>query len=336
MQYSKNINPHNRLQKLRAFCHAAQTGSITKAGTRLSLSQPSVSLLIKSLEEDLDMQLFERHGPRIKLTAEGKTLLDTALPLVEGLDHLPDLVAARLGKIEYGNLDIAAGESTILYLLADYIKRFNDSHPKINLHLHNVTGRDGMTMLRDGEVDLAIGSMIDIPDDITFLPIFTFDPMLITALSHPLAKKKSITLKDISPFGLILPPRHLSTWHIVDLVFQQHGIPYHVVLEAGGWEVVKKFVELDMGISIVTSICLTGREKLAAKPLNNFFPQRTYGAVMRKSKLLSPQAKAFLAMLDTNFQGKLADGNVIHQPNHSGRKHTAIASDFTGHDKSLA
>ena len=336
MQTSKSINPQNCLQKLRAFCQTAQTGSITKAGERLALSQPSVSLLIKGLEEDLDMQLFERHGPRIKLTAEGKTLLETALPLVEGLDHLPDLVAARLGKVEYGNLDIAAGESTILYLLADYIKRFNDAHPKINLHLHNVTGRDGMTMLRDGEVDMAIGSMIDVPDDIFFLPIFTYDPMLITAVNHPLAKKKTVTLKDISPYGLILPPRHLSTWHIVDLVFQQHSLPYHVVLEAGGWEVVKKFVELNMGVSIVTSICLTGKEKLAAKPLNNFFPQRTYGAVMRKSKHLSPQAKAFLAMLDTNFQDKLADENLRQHANTNGRNSSVNVSDFTGHDKSLA
>lgn len=296
-------NP-NRLRQLRAFCLAAQSGSISRAAERMCLSQPSVSLLVKALEEKLGSQLFERRGPRIRLTEEGQVLLETALPVVEAMDQIPDRFLSRLGAVRSGALDIAAGESTILYLLPDYVKRYTDRYPQVTLRLHNVTGRDGMKMLRNGEVDFAVGSMFEMPDDITYLPIFTYDPMLITAPDHPLACRPRVSLKDISPYGLILPPRHLSTWRIVDLVFHQHGLDYQVVLEAGGWEVIKKFVALGLGVSIVTSICLTGDEPLAAMPLNDYFPQRSYGAVMHKGRQLSSRARSFLEILDGGFAGR--------------------------------
>ena len=297
-------NP-NRLRQLRAFCLAAQSGSISRAAERMCLSQPSVSLLIKALEEKLGSQLFERRGPRIRLTEEGQVLLETALPVVEAMDQIPDRFVSRLGAVRSGALDIAAGESTILYLLPDYVKRYTDRYPQVTLRLHNVTGRDGMKMLRSGEVDFAVGSMFEMPDDITYLPIFTYDPMLITAPDHPLACRPRVSLEDISPYGLILPPRHLSTWRIVDLVFHQHGLDYQVVLEAGGWEVIKKFVALGLGVSIVTSICLTGEEPLAAMPLNDYFPQRSYGAVMHKGRQLSSRARSFLEILDGGFAGRM-------------------------------
>ena len=325
----------NRLRQLRAFCQAAQTGSISRAAERLHLSQPTVSQLVKSLEQELSVALFERHGPRIELTTAGATLLESALPLVEGIDQLPDAFRSRLGKVTSGRLDIAAGESTILYLLPEFIKRFTDRYPQVRLHLHNVTGRDGMELLRAGEVDFAVGSMIDTPADVAYVPMFSYEPMLITARDHPLARQPDLTLADISPCGLILPPRHLSTWHVVDLVFRQHGFDYHVVLEAGGWEVIKRFVELGLGISIVTSICLRGDERLAAQPVGRWFPKRTYGAVIRQGRVLSPQAHAFLQMLDPDFANQAA---ALHRASRapSGRGGPSEDPDFSGFDRSLA
>jgi DNA-binding transcriptional LysR family regulator len=121
--------------------------------------------------------------------------------------------------------------------------------------------------------------------------------MLIVPLGHPLANKTDVSLEEISQYGLILPPRHLSTWRIVKYVYQQHNLTFTVTLEAGGWEVIKKYVELGMGISIVTDICLTGTEKLARIPLNRYFPQRGYGLVLRKGRFLSPQARRFVEIL---------------------------------------
>ena len=291
----------NRLKQLRAFCFAVQTGSVSKAAERLFLSQPSVTLQIQALERELAIELFERRGPNIKLTPEGSALYELALPLVQGIDTLPETFAAQRGKLETGELNIAAGESTILYILPEPMREFARRYPGIRLKLHNVTGRDGLAMLRADEVDFAVGSMPDVPDDISYHSIFTYNTVLITARDHLLAKKHSVRLQEISPYGLILPPRHLSTWRMVDLVFNQHDVKYTVALEAGGWEVIKKYVMLGLGISIVTDICLTGKEALARIPLDKYFPKRSYGLVLRRGKFLSPQAKRFIEMMDPQF-----------------------------------
>ena len=133
--------PPNRLRQLRAFCEAARAGNMSKAADTLCVSQPSVSQLIKGLEEDLGQTLFERRGPRIQLTEAGRCFFELAIPLIEAVDNLPAAFVERMDHVVEGSLDIAAGESTILYLLLDLVKIFSERFPQIDLHLHNVTGR---------------------------------------------------------------------------------------------------------------------------------------------------------------------------------------------------
>lgn len=294
----------NRLKQLRAFCHAAQCGSITEAAENLFLSQPSVTLQIQALEREMELTVFERRGPKISLTPEGEVLYRLSSPLVEAIDGLQESFHAHMGNLQKGELNIAAGESTILYVLPETTKQFADEYPGISLKLHNVTGRDGLSMIRADQVDFAIGSMLEVPDDIRYEPIVTYYPALITSKDHPLARKQDVTLRDISEHGLILPPRHLSTWRIVELVFQQHELKFKVSLEAGGWEVIKKYVELDLGISIVTDVCLTDADNLMVKPLGKFFPTRSYGIVSRRGKFLSPAAVRYIDMLREYYGDK--------------------------------
>ncbi len=289
----------NRLQQLRGFCYAALSGSISRAAERMALTQPSVSLQIQALEKELGVTLFERHGPRIRLTPDGQALFEIAQPLVERIEALPETFADVRGTLDRGELDIAAGESTLLYLLPRFIKRFATEYPGVRFRLHNVTGRDGLAMLRTDQADLAAGSMLDIPEDIEYRPLYTYDTVLITAPDHPLAKTPHVTLRDISRYGLILPPRHLSTWRVVRYVFGQHHLVPRVDLQAGGWEVIKKYVGLGLGISIVTAICLTADDNLHVRSLSQYFPERTYGVVSRRGKFLSPQARRFIEVMES-------------------------------------
>ena len=108
----------NQAKQLRAFCAVARTGKMTDAAQQLYLSQPAVSLQIQALEDEIGALLFERHGPRITLTHEGQELYEMAQPLVEGLDSLYTRFHRQLkGDLESGEVVIAAGESTIIYLL---------------------------------------------------------------------------------------------------------------------------------------------------------------------------------------------------------------------------
>ncbi len=289
----------DRLKPLRAFCQVARLGSVSRAAEALFLSQPAVTLQLQALERDAGTRLLERVGRRLSLTREGQVLYDLARPLVEGIDGLDAEFRSRLRGLEGGTLDIAAGSSTILYLLPPLVAAFRERFPDIQLTLHNVTGKDGLALLRSDAVDLAVGSMLDVPNDLAYAAVHRFDPMLITPPDHPLASKPDLVLEDLSPFGLILPPKRLTTWRMVDHVFQQRRVPYTVALEVGGWEVIKQYVAMGLGISIVTAICLSeaDRPKLAMRSLARYFPQRSYGVVVRRGKLPSPQARAFMDLV---------------------------------------
>ena len=288
----------NTLKQLRAFCTVARAGKMTDAADQLFTSQSAISLQIKALEAEMNVVLFERRGPRIQLTPDGRKLLDMARPLVEGMDGLSEKFDREVrGNLDSGKLVIAAGESTIMYILPVLVSSFHKQYPKIKVELRNVTGRDGLAMIREDLVDFAFGSMLDVPSDISYAPMYSFDPALIMPLGHALAEKKNIQLKDIAPYGLILPPRRLTTWRMVDRIFQQHGVPFSVVLEVGGWEVIKRYVELDFGISITTGICLREKDALVARNMSQYFPKRSYGVVERRGKHASLAARAFLEVI---------------------------------------
>ncbi len=289
----------DRLKPLRAFCQAVRLGSVSRAAEALFLSQPAVTLQLQALERDMGARLLERSGRRLVMTREGEALYELARPLVEGFEGLDTAFREQLRGLDAGELHVAAGSSTILYLLPEIVAAFRAAQPGVRLNLHNVTGAGGLELLRSDAVDLAVGSMLDVPADLDYAPVARFEPMLITPPDHPLARKKDLDLHDLSPYGLILPPQRLTTYRMVDLVFQRNRVPYTVALEVGGWEVIKQYVAMGLGISIVTAICLTeaDRTRLASRSLAAWFPERSYGVVVRKGKYLSPQARAFTELI---------------------------------------
>ena len=289
----------NRLKQLRAFCYAVKFGSIARAAEALFLSPSSVSLQLSALEKELGAHLLERTRPRLALTSEGQMLYDLARPLVEGIEGLDQHFRTQRQGMDQGEVNIAAGASTIQYLLPPLVRDYRERFADVRLQLSNVTGKDGLALLRSDQVDFAVGSMLDVPHDLSYEPVHWFDPMLIMPLDHPLASKPDVALEELSPYGLILPPQRLTTYRLVDLVFQQRRVPYRVAIEVGGWEVIKQYVAMGLGISIVTGICLTEDDKarLAVRNMRRYFPQRSYGVVVRKGKYLSAHARAFIDLI---------------------------------------
>ena len=169
----------NRHKQLRAFVSVVKLGTLTRAAEALYLSQPTISLQLQALERELGMSLLERRRRRINLTDAGEALYELARPLVEGWDTLDRDFQARVKGLQAGRLTIAAGTSTIQYLLPDLVRRYRERFPAVQLQLANVTGKDGMAMLRADEADFAVGSMLDVPNDIAWAPVQHYDPMLI-------------------------------------------------------------------------------------------------------------------------------------------------------------
>ncbi len=307
----------NRLKQLRAFVYTVKLGTLARAAEALFLSQPSISLQLTALERELGQRLLERTRRRVTLSRSGEALYDLARPLVEGWEQLDRDFRARVAGFRAASLTIAAGTSTIQYLLPPLVRAYRERHPEVRLELANVTGRDGLALLRADQADFAVGSMLDVPPDLDYAPVHHFDPMLILPPEHPLAAKPDIRLEDLSPYGLILPPQRLTTFRLVDLVFQQRQVPYTVAIEVGGWDVIKQYVAMGLGISIVTGICITDadRERLAVRNMRAYFPPRSYGVVVRKGKYLSPEARAFVDLVKP---GLFTRGDYF-EPGHSER-----------------
>lgn len=289
----------DRLKPLRAFCQTVRMGSVSRAAEALFISQPAVTQQLQALEREFGVRLFERVGRRLAPTREGQLLYELALPLVEGVDGLPGQFRDKVRGLDAGELNVVANSATILYLLPRIVEAFRARHPDVRLSLLPAISADGTDLLRSDAADLAVGSMLDVPADLSYEPVYRFEQMLITPRDHPLAGKRQLALADLSEYPLVLPPKRQVTYRLIDLVFQKNRVPYTVALEVGGWEVIKQYVAMGMGISIVSSICLSDadHERLAVRPLAEWFPPRTYGVVVRKGKYLSPQARAFVELI---------------------------------------
>ncbi|MES5813440.1 LysR family transcriptional regulator [Pseudoxanthomonas sp. Soil82] len=289
----------DRLKPLRAFCQTVRLGSVSRAADALFVSQPAITLQLQALERDLGMPLLERNGRRLAPTREGEILYEMALPLVEQLDGLEAAFRERVQGLDAGELKIAANSSTILYLLPRIVEAFRAHHPEVRLTLHNVVASEGTDLLREDAVDLVVGTLLDVPADLSYEGAYRFEQRLIAPPGHPLLRKARLELADLAAHPLILPPKRQITWRLVDVVLQQNRVPYTVALEVSGWDVIKQYVAMGMGVSIVPSICLgeNDGDRLASRSLAAFFPSRSYGVVVRKGRVLSPQARAFIALI---------------------------------------
>ena len=289
----------DRLKPLRAFCQTVRLGSVSRAAEALFVSQPAVTLQLQALERDLGVTLLERSGRRLLPTREGEVLYELAVPLVERMDALPDTFRQRTRGMDAGELNIAANSTTTLYLLPKLIAAFRAAHPDARLVLHSAITADGADLVRENVVDLTFGSMVEVPPDIDYAPVYSFSHVLITPRDHALARHPDPGLADVAAHDLILPPRRQVPLPLIDQVFQRNRVPYHVALEVDGWEVIKQYVAMGMGISVISSACLNEAdgEALAMRPLGKLFPPRSYGVIMRKGKLLSPPARAFVDLV---------------------------------------
>ena len=297
--YYKN----NRFQQLRGFYFAAKLGNLTKAAKVMNLTQPSISLQIKALESDLECELFERKGPSMLLTKDGQILLELVQPLVENIDNLKENFRLLAGQQEKGKLNIAANQATILYLLPKVVRKYTDEFPDMKIKIHGAVAMSGIEKLRAGEVDIVVGPpSFAIPEDCVYHPIFYYDPVLITRPEHPLAGKENVTIDEMSKYQLILPPSQLRTIKTINEVFSHHNFQQvEAKLEFDGWEIIKKYVEMDLAITIALSIAIEDDPVLVGTKLNHYFPRSSYGVILRRGQIISPKVKNFITTLKPDF-----------------------------------
>jgi DNA-binding transcriptional LysR family regulator len=291
----------NRLQQIKGFCHTAQSGSMTKTAKKLGLTPSAVTLQIQSLERDLGVCLFERDWKKITLTEEGKMFYSFSISHLQGIENLFENFTKFVHEKKSSVIAIG-GNVSICYLLPKYIKTFENLHPEVKFVIKNLVKNDAIKRLMDDELDILYYSMTQdrLPSELDFIPIVSYPSILLTSKDHPINKKKKITLADIKNYKLLrLDPQTFVTVPNFNAVASCHGLETKIDFEMANYEILKQFVKADVGIAIVSKICLEGEtdKNLVARDLSEFFPDLTYGILMKKGKIAHPLLQSFVDML---------------------------------------
>lgn len=293
----------DRLKQLRAFCHAARLGSITRAAEYIFSSQPAVSQQVRALEDELALALFDRRGPRIDLTPAGEKLYEMAMPVVVGMDRLPDTFAEQFRGEVSGDFQIAAGRATAAYVVPRYLKLFREQFPHTRVNVRTGTGLERLSWLRAYEVDIAFGAMDVVPPDLDFHMIFASCNLLITPTDHPLAGREAVDIREAGRYPAVVHRSNRYVQRIADFILRQHGVAINVAVELDGWNVIKRYVAEGVGISVVPELCLTESDRLWRIRFDRYFPNRRYGVIMRRNESPSLAAERFIRIMDPAFRG---------------------------------
>ena len=245
-------------------------------------------------------QLFDRLGPRkVKLTEEGRTFYELVSPLLDGIETLKDRFQEAQGKAQKGSIRVATHSSVMVYLLPEAIKKFKMKFPECELSIVNRGKKDIVSMIQNGEADVGICSLTEVPANIEYEVFAKFKRLLITAKGHPLSKKSTITLKDIAQYPLIVPPQGSNTRTIIDQIFDQNGLKPKISMEVTGRAAIKTYVEMKMGISIINEFYIANedKKKLFCKDISHYFGEAERGTLTRKEKYLTPTVKKFIDMI---------------------------------------
>ena len=295
----------DRLKQLRAFCQAARFGSISRAAEQVLSSQPAVSTQIRALEEELGVQLFERRGPRITLSRIGRRLYRRAMPLVEGMDRLPDTFLEDQYSIASSDLLVGAGQISAAYVLPEFLMRFREANPDIRISVRTGTGQQRLGWLRNYEMDIVVAAMDTPPPDLEFHPILESELVLITPEDHPLAGRSSIGFQEASAYPVIWHTAEHDTRRAAEVIMRLHGVSPEVAVEVNGWGVILNYVQAGAGVAIVPDVCVTGRDRVSKVRFSDILPRRVYGAVTRRDGPVSLCARWLLQVMTTGERDAL-------------------------------
>ena len=291
------------LRLVRAFVEVARQGSAARAARVLGRSQPSLSMALKALQEDLGVRLFERVGRRNRLTPEGRILIERAVPLLEQWHALPGQIQQAARATPTGPVRVGAGEGAVLYLLPGPIRAFKRKLSQVEVVVRNQTSQDTIEMLKAGELDFGLRSLASTPAGMWYQPSLGFDRVLVAPKGHPLLGRRRISLEALADYPFVMPWPRSTTRRLVESALAMKGLPCRVALEAGGWEIVKRYVELGLGIAVVPAFCAEARDgaRLGRRSLTQLFGRDKYGIVAKRGRPLSPAARALARLIDPGF-----------------------------------
>ncbi|MFM1907861.1 MAG: HTH-type transcriptional regulator CysB [Pseudomonadota bacterium] len=246
-------------QQLRSVREAERCGfNLTEVAAALHTSQPGVSRQVRELEEELGVELFVRSGKRLLgLTTAGKALMPIIQRVLLDAESLRRAGQELQGR-EEGRLSIAATHSQARYALPHVVRDFRQRYPRVTLHLHQGSPKQVAEMLLSGEADIGVATeALASYEQLVTLPCYRWSHSIVVPPGHPLLDLPGpVTLQDLARFPIITYEVGYTGRSHIDDAFAEVGLQPDVVLTAMDADVIKTYVELEMGVGIVASIAL--------------------------------------------------------------------------------
>ena len=281
------------LYHLRYFVTLAHWEHYTKAAAELSITQPSLSHAISSLEQELGVNLFEKEGRNIVLTKYGRLFLADVEKSMEILEAgIKTLKSAGIGE---GTIDLGflrtLGTDVVPGFISGYQKEYADRN--VNFNLNTGVTEDLLNGLKNKKYDLVLCSKMPKEPSIEFIPVAQQKLVLIVPINHPLAIRNSITLTETLQYPQIIFSKRSGLRPIIDELFEVAGGYPEVVYEIKEDQVIAGFVAKGFGIAVVPDMPILETMDVKKLEINSLNWQRNFYLAFLKDKYISPAAQTF-------------------------------------------
>jgi len=237
-------------RQLQTLITIADAGGFARAAGKLHLSQPAATRQIQALEAELGVPLFDRIGRRLRLTVEGEDIVRRGRRVLQEADSLRDRAAALKSGLS-GTLRIGASPQNIETVLAPFVSRFRRRHPNIQAHFVEDGGARVNARLEDGDAQMVLTTVNN--ETLSRRPLYPGYVLAVSATSHPLARRSSVDVTDLSDVPLLLLQRSFASRGWFDAACHNAGIDPHIVLESGAPATLLALASCGDGVAIVPS-----------------------------------------------------------------------------------
>ena len=282
--------------------------NLTEAAKALHTSQPGVSKAIIELEEELGVDIFARHGKRLKrITGPGQHVLQSIELIMREVGNLKR-IGEQFSAQDSGTLSIATTHTQARYVLPPPVAKLREAYPKVNISLHQATPAEVARMVIDevAEIGMATESLSDYPELVT-LPCYEWEHVLVVPPQHPLAQKERISLDDIAHESLITYHPSFTGRGKIDQAFATRRMQPRVVLEAIDSDVIKTYVRLGLGIGIVAEMAMRDDHAadLVVRPMGHLFGQNVARVAFKRGAYLRNFVYKFAELLSDRLSRDL-------------------------------
>ena len=286
--------------------------NLTETAKALFTSQPGISKAILELEAELGVDIFARHGKRLRrITEPGQQVLKSIEVIMREVGNLKR-IGEEFSMQDAGTLSIATTHSQARYFLPEPVAQLRKRFPKVNIRLHQGSPEQVARMVRDEVADIGIATeaLADMPDLVS-LPCYEWRHAVVMPAGHPLTQAELISLEDLALLPLVSYHPSFSGRTRVDQAFAARNLRPTIVLEAIDADVIKTYVRIGLGVGIVAEAAVRDDPPggdLVSRPVGHLFGTNVTRIAFKRGAYLREFVYAFAEMLSDRLSRKLITG----------------------------